>query len=223
MLPTRTQLEQWFRAFNSRYFEGLLPLPRLVLSKSRHRLGVMACRSTCGWRGRHITGVTIRISIYYDCDERTYQTVLLHEMIHYYIAFRSIPDRSAHGPVFRAHMQRLNAQGWHITVSTDTRSWPVRTSMEQPRTRLLLGMVTNRGQHYLSVVAQPYALRIERAASHTPAVVRHQWYTSTDSCFARYPAVRTLRARKLSDAEWEALRPLLQPVSLPADPAQATP
>lgn len=215
MLPTVQLLRQWFGVFSPLYFGGCLPEPRLALSKSRTRLGSMSCRrvrTLTGWRA---TGFSIHISVYYDCDERTYQTVLLHEMIHYYIAYKQLKDQSAHGPLFRSIMQRINNDGWHITISTDTRGWTVRQGMNHTRTRLLLMVLTQDGQRYLSVVAPSAAQRIEAELRVQPTIKQRKWYVSSDSHFATYPVVRSLRGRRMNDASWSEVQPLLQPFTLP--------
>ena len=105
---THYELEQWFQQFNHDYFHDKLPMPRLKLSKSRTRLGSFACRRKLTWRGYQPVDFSIRISTYYQMTERQVQNVLLHEMIHYYIAYMRLRDTSAHGTVFRQLMDELN-------------------------------------------------------------------------------------------------------------------
>lgn len=84
-------MEQWFTTFNEQYFDGGLPLPRLALSRSKTRLGSMSCkRVTRLLRGTKFSDFTIRLSNYYDLSERDFQNVLLHEMIHYHIAYTEL-------------------------------------------------------------------------------------------------------------------------------------
>ena len=83
MTLTTDILRTWFRQFNTDYFGSELPMPRIVLSKARTRLGTMACKCTRRLMKRVYTDFTIRISTYYECTEREFQETLLHEMIHY--------------------------------------------------------------------------------------------------------------------------------------------
>ena len=46
MTLTTDILRTWFRQFNTDYFGSELPMPRIVLSKARTRLGTMACKCT---------------------------------------------------------------------------------------------------------------------------------------------------------------------------------
>ena len=91
MILTTDILRTWFRQFNTDYFGGELPMPRIVLSKARTRLGTMACKCTRRLLKRVYSDFVIRISTYYECTEREFQETLLHEMIHYYIIYKCIP------------------------------------------------------------------------------------------------------------------------------------
>ena len=56
--------------------------------------------------------------------------MLLHEMIHYYIAYNNIQDTAPHGDVFKAMMNRLNREyGWNMKVSEGERLCRWRKSM----------------------------------------------------------------------------------------------
>lgn len=216
MLPTKALLEQWFKQFNASYFNNTLPLPRLSLSKAHTRLGTMSCKRRFGLTGRRYTDFNIRISIYYDCDERCYQTILLHEMIHYYIAYTHQTDNAPHGERFQAYMKAINSHGWNITVSTRTRGWAVRSNIKRKRQRLLLQMQTHEGDILLTVVSPRYAQHLEQSLKHVAdQVATHAWYVSTDDRFATYPTVRTLRGRRITAADWQTLLPLLSPFTLP--------
>lgn len=116
-------LHAWFRQFNADYFGDELPVPRIALSKARTRLGTMSCRRVRKLLRWTYTDFTIRISTYYECSEREYQETLLHEMIHYYIAYKNISDTSSHGKVFRQIMLQLNNEhGWNITITSSMRN-----------------------------------------------------------------------------------------------------
>ena len=53
-----------------------------------------------------------------------HKNILLHEMIHFYIAFKNIKDKSAHGPVFKRLMNQFNQEfGWELTVSVNTKDY----------------------------------------------------------------------------------------------------
>lgn len=115
-------LKEWFVRFNADYFDGTLPLPRLALSRARTRLGSISYKRRRRWLKTEVYDFCIRVSTYYACSERDYQNVLLHEMIHYYIAYHRLRDTSAHGRLFRKMMAELNIRyGWQISISARKR------------------------------------------------------------------------------------------------------
>ena len=60
----------------------------------------------------------IHVSILFEQGENEFKNVLLHEMIHYYIAYNNIQDTGLHGEVFRKMMNWLNSEhGWNMKVS----------------------------------------------------------------------------------------------------------
>ena len=53
-----------------------------------------------------------------DLPEELVEDTILHEMIHYYIAFNHWSDTSTHGQLFRREMKRINEKGGrHISIS----------------------------------------------------------------------------------------------------------
>ena len=117
----------YFDKFNKAYFDGKLPVPRFAVTNSRTILGQFICTRERRkiLRPSVCTGFTIKVSRYYDITERDYHNILLHEMIHYHIAYHGMRDTSPHGVLFKRMMNTLNSHGWHITVSTNTRQWAV--------------------------------------------------------------------------------------------------
>lgn len=200
MKPTLQYISRQFAEFNDAYFNGELPRPAFALGRARTVLGQFSCRRLRSWfpGRRKLSGCTIRMSTYYDLPERECQNVLLHEMIHYYIAYKGIRDTSPHGRVFRSMMEHLNnAHGWGITVRTDTRRW-AKAEPARPRQRLVLALTMADGRCFLSVVNRKYCAAIEREVLRNKAIASHRWVLTADESFSDYPTVRTLRARRVS-------------------------
>ncbi|MBF1553215.1 MAG: SprT-like domain-containing protein, partial [Prevotella salivae] len=146
-------MEHWFAIFNKEYFDGELPLPRLALSRSRTRLGSMACKRVKRlFKSEKFTDFAIRLSNFYDLSEREFQNVLLHEMIHLKIAFLGMKDTAPHGVVFRRMADELNrSYGWNIRVTGSTRG--VKPAQPQPsRDYLVLALLLDSGEYLFSVV-----------------------------------------------------------------------
>lgn len=218
MTLTTDILRTWFRQFNTDYFGSELPMPRIVLSKARTRLGTMACKCTRRLMKRVYTDFTIRISTYYECTEREFQETLLHEMIHYYIMYKHIPDTSSHGKVFREIMHRLNSRyGWHITVSSSMRGRKI--ADEHGRSRrsafLVLAIVLDDGSRMLSVVSPLSARKLDVMAQGVKEIVDHRWYLSSDPYFADFSKVRSLRARRVDQDLFNEKTAAMQPLVLP--------
>ena len=209
--------EAWLHAsfdtFNRLYFDNALPRPRLSLSQSRTRLGSMSCKLKLTWKGYRPYQYAIHVSTYYHQAERQYQNVLLHEMIHYYIAYKGIVDTSPHGKVFRQMMKNLNEKyGWEISVSSrmsQTKPASVQSSAT-PRLILLLE-VQGRG-HFVSVVNPKYAAVMEHKIQGLVEVKQHAWYQSTDAYFDSFSVVRSLRGRRITAETRNELIPKLTPL-----------
>ncbi|MBQ7421080.1 MAG: SprT-like domain-containing protein [Prevotella sp.] len=208
---TTEYLTEEFQRFNRDYFDGGLPLPRLALSRSRTRLGSFSCKRRLTWRGYRMTDFCIRISTYYDLSERQVQNVLLHEMIHYSIAYTGLKDTSAHGVVFRGMMDALNRKyGWEITVMQNTKGWQTRVP-QKSRVRLILALKTRDGRCFLSVVNPKFSAQLQRQIVRVPDIVWHGWYESSDDFFAAFPSVRTLRGRRIARKTFEEKLSQLSP------------
>jgi len=188
-------LREWFAHFNRDYFAAELPAPTIKLSRSRTRLGTMSwhCSRQFGKECRY--GYTIRISTFFEQSEREFMEVFLHEMIHYYIAYKGVRDTSSHGRTFVEMMSDINAKGgWNITVSAHTGDKRISAASARNKERLILALEMANGKCYFAVVNPSYATSIKRVMTRTKDVERFRWYVSDDTFFATFPQVRTPRA-----------------------------
>lgn len=203
-----------FLAFNARYFNDALPVPRFHAGHSRTRLGSLSFKRSMRWGQTHLYDFTITISNYYDQTEEQFLNVLLHEMIHYSIAHSGTRDSSQHGPTFRNMMEKLNKDGWNITVTTSTRDMKKAGEdiKNTVRKYLVLSIEAADGRLFLSSVNHKFAQSIDQRISQIPDIVHHAWYTTTDPWFETMPRVRTLRGRVVSREVYrektEAMTPL---------------
>ena len=122
-------------------------------------------------------------------------------MIHYYIMFTRAKDSSAHGRLFRQWMQRLNQDGWNITISAKTDGLALRENVADAQYLLLL-LETKDGKYYLSVVNPTYRKYIERQLLLVPTIVAHQWVVSHDVQYANWSKVRSLRGKHITKEEY---------------------
>ena len=117
MVVTREWLVENYNKYNNLIFNGGLPsLERgqnqwvnfdLKVNNSRVYLGQF-CQRKRGFFGD--MNYTIKISRYYDRDEKGLIDTLVHEMIHYYIMSNNLQDDSLHGTIFRKKMENVVEQ-----------------------------------------------------------------------------------------------------------------
>lgn len=113
---TTTQLRTWFKEYNKKYFNNILNTPTFVISKTRRALGDF----------NPLNGnPRIRVSSYYQRDEKSYQQTLIHEMIHLWQWQTKTADRQ-HGYDFKRKAKEINRDGWDIkrtsTLTSDEKS-----------------------------------------------------------------------------------------------------
>lgn len=90
---------------NRKYFDNLLPTPWFetinntnVLGKFEHHKNSKNCKTP-------IRDQVIKMSDCFDYPEKDFVEIMVHEMIHYYIAWNRIKDNKSHGRIF---MQMAN-------------------------------------------------------------------------------------------------------------------
>ncbi len=205
MTPTAEYLRAQFAVFNARYFGGLLPEPLFRVNCARTVLGRFSCRRVRrGLLGlRSSEEYTIAISRFYDLSERDVQTVLLHEMIHFHLCYRHMADSSPHGKLFRREMERINADGWGISVRTSTKGWQPSAGKCRSK-RCVVAMATADGC-YFAAVQRPYVKAFDRAMGRIAGLKRREWYVTGDGFFRQYPIVRTLRFRLVPAEEFDTV------------------
>ncbi len=207
-------LYQWFIQFNHDYFSNELPCPQLFISHSRTRLGSMNCKVLQTPNGVYRSNYSIRISDFYEQTDKEYQTTLLHEMIHYYIAYNKLQDSSAHGVIFQRMMSELNFKyGWNINISATQQNIKARERLLDNKPRLILSIVLSDRGRFISVVNIGYIHIIEDKIKTIPTLVSYKWYVSSNPYFANFPSVRSLRGRNISEEEWKKLEDKMQPIN----------
>lgn len=206
MIPTISYMQQAFDRYNQLCFKGELTPPSFKLSRSRTRLGWMKCLRTRRLMRVTKTHYTIALSVCYDLPVDELDDVLIHEMIHYYIAVKALRDNAPHGALFRQIMNEINAlHGRHITVTARHQAGSLvtpRTMQDVPRLVLALEMAD--GTRYLSQVAPRAATEITRRISLIPHLQRYAWYESRHPYFATLPKVRTPRAVRVTPSAYDS-------------------
>lgn len=205
-----------FMRFNTQYFDGVLPLPRLRTGRSRTQLGTMSCKRKTSWGRTKLYDFTISLSNYYDQTEHQFQSVLLHEMIHLSIAVSGVKDTSPHGVVFRGLMQRLNRDGWDIQIMTKTRDYTkaytgTTTVIAQ---YIVLALEMNDGKRFLSSVNPKFVRDINQQLRTIPQISHYTWFTTSDRWFESMPKVRSLRGRRVTAEVFQTKTQAMKPISV---------
>ena len=140
MIADYNTMPQMFWECNQQYFGHQLRTPKFGLMHSCRYLGRFEYR----WgeknkpvKKRHMV---ILMSDYFDFDEETFRSIMVHEMIHYYLYLNDSSEcsvfgrflrffgfkNSDHGPEFMEMAQKLNEQyGLNITKTYDASSIPL--------------------------------------------------------------------------------------------------
>ena len=105
-----------FRDYNIKYFGGVLPLPMFEITESYKFFGYFHSNI---WNNTTVDPL-IQISGLWDYSEAQIRDIMVHEMIHYYLAYKGIDTTASHGLYFHQYAARFNRDyGMHITVTID--------------------------------------------------------------------------------------------------------
>lgn len=121
MIATVENMTEKFKEYNSLYFEDKLPMPKLEVMHTYKISGYFICDPVKKGRIKH---KKIYMTDNFDFTDEMYRNVLVHEMIHYYIAYNNIKDDDAHGVEFMKMADKLNREyGLSITKDIDASSF----------------------------------------------------------------------------------------------------
>ena len=154
---------------------------------------------------------TLRFSTSFDLPENELEDVIIHEMIHYRIAYNCMRDTSSHGQMFKSMMQEINREhGRNIAIRhrmvesggsqiVDTRKRLSRhvvavVKFKDGRTGIkVLPRIVQRISNYYNKVG---------AASHVESV---DLYFSLDPYFDLYPNSSALKVHIIAPMSWKSI------------------
>ena len=117
MIGTLEFLRESFNRFNSEIFGNNLPVPILKISNARTFLGKFQHKKQPYSKGI-LNEFIVILSNAFDVPQEVLEDTIIHEMVHYEIAFLSIKDTSAHGNAFLSRMNEINVKyGRNLAVS----------------------------------------------------------------------------------------------------------
>ena len=105
----------YFTRFNNEYFGGILPYPEFRLMDSYFTFGYFSCNYNPDYT---MYNCVLKISKRYDYTEAQLRDIMVHEMIHYYLAYTGKDVKICHGSEFNNMARSLNSQfGLNITAT----------------------------------------------------------------------------------------------------------
>lgn len=198
MVLTTEWISDAFERCNRMYFRAVLPVPNFSISTARTYLGL------CKYRYNETTGQNecfeIVLSSFRTLSEEQYIDVLLHEMIHYFIAYFSIKDSSTHGCVFKAMMRRLNMCGRHIAISHRANEVWTKSKAEQ---YLIVALVDEKLGWLMGRIADTRVRDTARRLQEAEGVLYAEWFVSDHPDFAHFSKARSLRFRRVRRTYFE--------------------
>ena len=114
----------FFHIYNLNYFGNLLPAPNFKVRHSYRTLGYFSCEyDDYG----NMFNQTIEVSDYYDYTESQLRDILVHEMIHYYLAYKGIDPQCNHGKDFNNMADKFNkTYKMNITSTIDLSPYTIK-------------------------------------------------------------------------------------------------
>jgi hypothetical protein len=106
-----------FNKYNKMCFGGMLPRPRISLFHNKNILG----RFTCDFdENDDMSNPSIEISDSWEYTQERLSDIIVHEMIHYYLAYEKIDVYLTHGKHFISMANDFNSRfGLNITERID--------------------------------------------------------------------------------------------------------
>lgn len=193
MIPDLKFIKSTFNNFNSIIFNEILPEPRFRLTKAHTFRGKLVYRVRRKFLKTVNDDFEIRISVNFDLPQAEWEDVVIHEMIHFYISFKGIKDRSSHGPKFRELMHSINKNhGRNITISAKPSKKEIETVNTDTRVKahfICLARFSD-GRLGLAPVAKTRIFSLWDYFKDFPKVISLKWIASTDTWFNTIPHVQ---------------------------------
>ena len=147
----------------------------------------------------------LRFSTAFDLPETELEDTVIHEMIHLFIAYNGLHDRSTHGPLFKALMNSINENhGRNITISHRTsRSEMAAAKSVKKKWHVVAILHFTSGETGVKVLPRVIPKIIDYYRSITAAgnIGRVDLYLHNDPFFNRFPTSTGRRCHSITRAE----------------------
>ncbi|MBD5358099.1 MAG: SprT family zinc-dependent metalloprotease [Bacteroides sp.] len=179
-----------FHQYNTLIFEKKLPIPSFRLTHARTFHGKLAYRVRRSLFKKECSDFELRISLDFDLPEKEWEDVVIHEMIHLYIAANGIEDTSSHGTVFQGKMIEINRLfNRHIKISAKSTPEQKEPGSSRIRGHYLCLAKFSDGRLGVAPAAKTRIFDLWEISRFFPNVVSYRWIGSTDPWFNRFPRV----------------------------------
>jgi len=107
----------YFYEYNKKYFGGIMPLPGFELLHTYCTLGFFSCQFDCYG---NVCDPIIKMTDVYDYLPNQFTDILMHEMIHYYLAYTHQDLQGSHEGAFLLLAAKFNIKyNMNITPQVD--------------------------------------------------------------------------------------------------------
>lgn len=189
MKPTIYDIINLYEKYNKLIFNNQLPRPTLLLSDRKRGVGLTKCKTMVNPDGKKRNyDFSISISTYWDLPEEEYIDTLVHEMIHYYIAYHNIEDNAMHGKVFMKMMNEITLKhGIKISVNFTPTEEIISSGKGRERLHYICVAEGEKEDHYLIVAAKNKLSDLQEQIPKIPGLKNIKWYTTKDPFFDEQP------------------------------------
>ena len=199
-------LREKFALFNARIFAGRLPEAPITLCEASSFVGQYKSKVRTSPDGhRENYDHQLRFSTSFNLSERELEDTLIHEMIHYFIAYNGLQDRSAHGPLFKALMQSVNeAHGRALTISHRSSPGQLAEAKEARKTWHVIAILHfTSGELGVKVRPRviPKVIAYHRDISAAPNISSVDLYLHCNPFFNRFPTSTGRRCHSITAAD----------------------
>jgi len=204
-------LDQLYRKFNQKYFNGQLPVVKTKWSNKRRSMGAVVANRV------KATGVIsikhLEISKHLDIDEEKLSALMLHEMIHVYVLFvLQLSERSGgHGTEFHKKRGELNRKTpFVIPASEDYNEFEVSPHIKIKPTVIILR--TGSGGTWVHAISEKgFQKDFEKIIGRFVQEHEYEVFVSAASNITKIPVARVLTKKgmpyyRMNDKEIQLIR-----------------
>lgn len=194
MVPDLAFAKETFHTFNTLIFSSTLPEPRFTMTMARSFRGKLVYKLIRKYGKKTPFDFELRLSKSFDLEKSVWEDVVIHEMIHLYIALKGIKDRSSHGPAFRQMMHDINnTHGRSITVTarSDSEERTAVNADKRVKAHYVCIAKFSDGRFGIAPVAKTRIFKLWNLGKLFPEVTSIKWIGTTDSFFNTFPHIRT--------------------------------